>query len=271
MNRPLHSNRARLLPESLLEWFSATASHAVPHASAPTVDVQAWLLALPDDGSLEPPPGVVDRILGHRDVCEDAVVRHVVEDSRTPGTLRTGYRAVHLIGILGEWRSERAIQPLVDRLRAQRLFGAEETVLALTRIGAGAAAPLSRLLSDSSASPIARANALRVLCGLLQSTRGSDVPPSFQRLNESWRRRLLSETLLLVSDPTTADELRHESILRLCDLRATHAWPAIARAFRLKQVPDRYGLCVDSARDIIEGRMLLLDLPTWHTPMRIVE
>lgn len=271
MNRPLQSNRARLLPESILEWFSVTASYAVPHASAPTVDAVAWLLSLPDDGTLEPLPGVVDRILGHRDLCEDAVLRHVVEDSRTPRTLRSGYRAVHLIGILGEWRSERAIQALVERLRSQRIFGTEETVLALTRIGASAAAPLSRLLSDESAGPIARANALRVLCGLLQSTREADVPTSFQRLNEGWRRRLLSETLLLVSDPTTAEELRHESILRLCDLRATQAWPAIERAFRLQQVPDRYGLCVDSARDIMEGRMLLLDLPTWHTPMRVVE
>lgn len=269
MNRLLVSHRARLFPESILEWFSATGAHPIAQASEDTVDVRTWLLELPDDGSVEPQQGAVDRILAHRALCEDAVVHYVEEDLRTPGTLRTGYRAVHLIGILGEWRSERAIQPLVTRLRAHRLFGAEETVLALIRAGAGAAAPVSRLLADASARPIARANALRVLCGLLQSAREPDVPHSFLRLNESWRRRLVSEILLLVSDPGTADELRHESILRLCDLRAKQAWPAIERAFRLRQVPDRYGLCLQSARDIMEGRVLVLDLPTWHTPVRI--
>jgi len=270
MNRLLVSHRARLFPESFLAWFSATGSYSIAHASDDTVDVRAWLHELPDDGSVEPQQGAVDRILAHRTLCEDVVVQYLGEDLRTPVTLRTGYRAVHLVGILGEWRSERAIQPLADRLRAHRLFGAEETVLALIRAGAGAAGPVSRLFSDASARPVARANALRVLCGLLHSAREPDAPRSFQRLNESWRRRLVSEILLLVSSPGTAEELRHESILRLCDLRVKHAWPAIERAFRLRQVPDRYGLCLQSARDIMEGRVLVLDLPTWHTPVRIV-
>lgn len=271
MTRLLISDRARLIPESIIEWFSAASSHAVPPSSATTPDVRNWLLALPDDGSVEPPKGLVDRILGHQAHCEEAVLQLLAMDSRTPSTPRTGYRAVYLIGILGEWRSERAARILVDRLQTQRLFGTEETVLALIRIGPGAAPPLWRLLADGRARPIARANALRVLCGLLQSTRESNVPPAFARLNDVWRRRLLSETLLVLSDPTTSDDLRHEAILRLCDLRATQAWPAIERAFRLQQVPDRYGLSLATARDIMEGRVLLLDLPTWQTPMCVVE
>jgi hypothetical protein len=271
MTRLFISHRARLMPDSIVEWLSPTALHPDAPASRSVPDVRGWILNVPDDGSVEPPGDLLARILSHRALCEDKVLQVLEEDRRTAMTLRTGYRAVHLIGVLGEWRSERAVQPLVDRLRSQRLFGTEEAVLALIRIGPCAVGPVSRLLADSSARPVARANALRVLCGLLQSTREPDTPPSFQSLNDGWRRRFVKETLLLVSDPTTADDLRHEAILRLCDLRAIQAWPEIERAFRLQQVPDRYGLSLSSARDIMEGRVLLLDLPNWHTPMCLLD
>lgn len=226
------------------------------------------LLRLPDTPFELALPGELAALAADPDRYADACVQllELARGGERPPT--AGFRAAHLIALLGQWRHEPALPALVDWLGTPWGFGGMEVVHALTRIGGAAVEPTLYTLFDPVRPPLERQRAARALASIGVAALDFDADPRWGGAASARYGEVVAALRVIVERGATEPrEVLTEATEGLCHLRHAASWPQIERLFLSGAVADTDTFGVRVARALIKGAAVDLRFGGFGAPM----